>query len=568
MNWVSAVAGLLRRSLPGFFTHKDRVAPIDMAGVFGSQAEVAERSQKYAFDLHAKNVNANVSISIRATSDAVKSLPLNMIGTETIGGVDRDFDDNDHPANALIDRPNPDMTMREVSSHIIKSVLGDGNAYLTIERLTGPNAAIEIWPRDPRNTTPIISAGRITGYRFRVEDQTKVYPKNRVIHIKDISPEDPVFGVPRIESVRTEIYMDYLINEFNKNFFLNGATLNLMFVPNKNMSQADHEYLIDEMKKVSGSDRAFKMLINRFAGKLTSPDMKHTDIAFGDLLKSNREKIFGAFGLPPFRGGVMEFANYANALAQDRDFWVNTVNPLTAMIEDAINKQLVWPYFGHEVSLRYDYSEVPALKGDPKERAEVHRIYVDAGVMTPEQVAKEIGIEFEAVPKDDEEPGDDEAPVPTKDEEEEAENSILSLFSAQQRGVRTGLRELTHGGGMMSALMFEDQSADKLLPLPEELDRAESTVGPALMNAFRVRSGGSEGIQNGAVRLALDNINRDTHKMLVAVLRDGNRYKWGVAKLSKATGGLFDRRRAKTIAHRLVHETVRRAESNVGGITQ
>lgn len=571
MNWVSAIAGLLRRSMPGFFAHRDRVLPIDMAGRFGSQAEVAERSSKYDFDLHAKNVNANVSISIRATSDAVKSLPLNMIGTETIGGVDRDFDDNDHPANALIDRPNPEMTMREVSSHIVKSVLGDGNAYLTIERLTGPNAAVEIWPRDPRNVTPIISAGKITSYRFQVEDKTKVYPKNRVIHIKDITPEDPVFGVPRIESVRTEIYMDFLINEFNKNFFLNGATLNLMYVPDKNLSETEHEELRDAVEKVQGSKRAFKMFVNRFAGKLTSPDMKHKDIAFGDLLRSNREKIFGAFGLPPFRGGVMEYANYANALAQDKDFWVNTINPLTAMIEDAINKQLVWPYFGNEVSLRYDYSEVPALKGDPKERAEVHSIYINAGVMTPEQVAKEIGIEFEAIPKDTEpepEPGADEAPVPTEDEEEEAENAILSLFAEQRRGIRSGLRELTQGGGMMSALMFEDQCADKLLPLSDELNRAEATVGPALMNAFRIRNGGSEVIQNGAVRLALDNINRDTHKMLVAILKDGNRYKWGVAKLSKATGGLFDRRRAKTIAHRLVHETVRRAESNVGGITQ
>ena len=570
MSWFDTIASAFRKSWPGFFAHRDRVGPIDMAGVFGSQAETATRSQKYVFDLHAKNVNANVSISIRATSDAVKSLPLNMIGTETIGGVDRDFDDNDHPANALIDSPNPDMTMREVSSHIVKSVLGDGNAYLTIERLTGPNAAIELWPRDPRNATPIISKGKITSYKFQVDDQTRIYPKDRVIHIKDISPEDPVFGVPRIESVRTEIYMDYLINEFNKNFFLNGATLNLMYIPDKLLSDIDHETLRDQIEKVTGANRAFKMFVNRFPGKLTSPDLKHKDIAFGELLRSNREKIFGAFGLPPFRGGVMEYANYANALAQDRDFWINTVNPLTAMIEDAINKQLVWPYFGHEVSLRYDYSEVPALKGDPKERAEVHRIYIDSGVMTPEQVAKEIGIEYEAVPKDAgiDDTDDDEAPVPTTDEEEEAENAILSLFSAQRRGVRSGLRDLTHGGGMMSALMFEGEVANKFLPLSVELDRAEATVGPALMNAFRLRTGGSEVLQNGAVRLALDNINRDTHKMLVAVLSDGNRYKWGVSKISKATGNLFDRRRAKTIAHRLVRETVRRAESNVGGIIE
>lgn len=550
-------------------THRDRVEPIDTARVYGSNAEVAVRAAKHQFNLGCVDVNANCQIATRAITDAMKSLPLNIIGTETIGGVDREFDDNDHPANALIDNPNPEMTMREVIAHLTKSVVGDGNGILTIERMTGPNGEIEVWPRDPRNTNINLSNGKLKSYTFEYEDQRKTYQSNRVVHVREVDPAEPFWGKPRFEAVRDEIYMDYLINLFNKNFFLNGATLNLMFVPNKPISPKQYESMVDRFQDYTGAERAFKLFLSDLPGKLMSPDMKHTDIAFGELLKSNREKIFGAYGLPPFRGGVMEFANYANAMAQDKDFWLNTIKPLSSMMEDALNKQLVWPFFGNEVSMRFDFANIPALMGEPKERAEVHKIYVDSGVMTPEQVAEELGIEFEAVSKDkgEQEPNEDEAPVPTEDEEKEAENAILSLFSTQQRGIRSGLRTITNNGNLMSALMFEDKAADRLLPLVEELDRAEATVGPALMNAFRIRKGESEDGHDNAVRVSLDGINRDTHKMLMSVIRDGNRYSWSISQLVKQTGGLFSRKRAKTIAHRLVNETVRRAESITEGAT-
>jgi len=565
MNPIKRIVGGLRRAWD-FWVHRDRVKPIDVARVYGSNAEVARRDSKHQYDLKASDVNANCAIAIRAETDAIKSLSLNIIGVETIGGVDREFDDNDHPANALIDEPNPDMTMREVIAHLVKSILSDGNGILTIEMLTGPNGRMEVWPRDPRVMEPKIVAGRLTGYTFKYENQSRFYPKNRVVHIRDVDPAEPFWGKPRFESVRVEIQSDHLINEFNKNFFLNGATLNLMFTPDKTLTSEQAEQVEHQFQKYEGAERAFKLFLNRFAGKLQSPDMKHKDIAFGELLKSNREKIFGAFGLPPFRGGVMEYANYANALAQDKDFWLNTIKPLTSMVEDGLNKQLVWPYFGREISLKFSFVEVPALKGEPKDRAEVHKIYIDSGVMTPAQVAGELGIKYEVSPVEKEsKPNEDEAPIPTEDEEKEAENAVLSLFSAQRRDVRAGLRKHTMNGRHMSWLMFENQCADTLLPLIEELDRAEATIGPALISAFRLRQGRSEESHNTAVRMALDIINRDTHKVLIALINDSNRYRWNVGQLAKQTGNLFSRERAKTIAHRLVDETVRRAESITKG---
>ncbi len=120
MNIVERINSAVRRAVAWVTEqHKDRVGPIDIARVYGSRSKEAYRPPITMYDLEAKNVNANVSIAIRALADAVKSLRLNIVGTETIGGVDREFDDNDHPANAIIDDPNPEMTMREIMSHLV-----------------------------------------------------------------------------------------------------------------------------------------------------------------------------------------------------------------------------------------------------------------------------------------------------------------------------------------------------------------------------------------------------------------------------------------------------------------
>ena len=562
-------------------THKDRVGPIDTARGYGSRAEEAYRPAITMYDLDAKNVNANVSIAIRALSDAVKSLPLNIIGTDTVGGVDRDSDDNDHPANAIINDPNPEMTIREVVSHMVKSVLGDGNAFLTIEVQTGPNKRFEIWPRDPRNVKQQLAGGKRTGYLFQYEDQKQLYKPSRVVHIRDVNPEDPMWGKARFEAVRNEIYMDYLITEFNKNFFINGATLNLMFTPKVTLSEQQHEMILDHMAKFQGAERAFKMLVSRFAGKLESPDMKHTDIAFEALLKHNREKIFGVFGLQPFRGGVMEYANYANAVAQDRDFWCNTVMPLTAMIEDALNKQLIWPYFaqGRDVRIQFDYSEVPALKGEPKERAEVYEIYVKNRIMSPKQVCEELGIdppdEADLLPvaskpekEDPDDDDDDAAPKATEDEEKEGENALLSLFSDQRRQLRSGLLTYTRSGALMSKLVLEDKATDDLFPVMAELDHAQNVVTPVLTGIYRNRASAWLGAVPpddqvvAGTRLTLDHINRQTAAMLKSLFIDAIRYRWDLGQLSKRTGGIFSRERARNLGHKLVAGVVGQAASS------
>jgi len=564
----------IRAALERWLTHQDKVKPSEIRREYGWNAQVADRPWKDQYNLQAHLVNANVSIAIRAITDAIMSLHWEIVSVENIGGVERETEDREHPANEILKAPNPDMAWEEIIENIVKSYLGDGNAILTMERMTGPNPNVEIWPRDPRPpyVKQAIPGGRLTGYWFGNDERDKrFYPKERVIHVRDQNPENPLWGVPRIEPVRLEIEMDYLVNMFNRNFFKNGAVLNLTWNPKENLSEIQHDALLEQWEARRGDpDMFFRPMINMFAGAWSTPDQVHKDIAFLDLLKHNREKIFGVFGLPPFRGGVMEYANYANALAQDKDFWNNTVKPVTKKIEIGLNQQLIQRLFDESVRLRCNYSEVPALKGEPKEQAEIDVMLVKAGILTANEVRENRNLEpiEEPEPPDDTEDMPEE--TPSKDEEEKVGNALLHVFSQERATLRAAIRKYTHDGSLMSRLVYPEAEVTRLLSRLDLYAHLQNEALPAVVAIARNRINYSmqhyvpDDAELGTLIAIANNdllgLAEEMQKLLQTFLGDAMTYGWTVSQLLSRVNGIFAIERAKHTAHMLARWAVKHAD--------
>lgn len=599
---VLSIVGSKMRRWGQRLQHMDRAGRAEIYKEYGKQT-VAPRGQESMIDILARNIDSNVYICIRALSDAICSLPVEIRGAEVADGRETDFIDPDHEANQLIRHPNTDMTLREVIRHNVMSFLGDGNAYCTVERQTGPNAAIELWPRDPRNIEVQLRNMRPTAYRVDgLPDGALLYKPGRMLHIRDLDVSQPLYGRPRHEAIRKEIELNYNIKVFNAKFFEHGAALNLMFTPDKNMSEEQHEMLLEQLaEEVQGVDNAFGLFVNRYAGTLESPNQTHKDIAFLELLKFIRETTFGAFGLPPFRGGVMEYANYANALAQDKDFWNNTVKPITTTLGDAWNKQIVWPTFGEEVSMSFSFAEVPALQGDPKEVAQVHHIYVHDGVMSVNEVREELGkqpLDDEAAntptrtmktkPADDSQPKGDDPEESDKDKDDKSakttkkeENELTRPLHAAIRQLRhsavASMRQHTSNGLCMFMLMNPDKEALICLPHAESGRVLQDAALPVLKGVIRERcftlhhSAGLSGPFNaeGAdVDVIMGNFVRDIAEtvsevrgLVKSILHDADKYSWTIEHLVKALGGVFNYDRARTIAMSLLSAAIRHSES-------
>jgi HK97 family phage portal protein len=564
-------------------TLKDRAAGIESWVHYGNQ-RVAGRNPHTYHDIEAEKVNSSVYIASRAISDAVASLPVKVIGMETIGGIEREYEDQDHPANRIIKNPNPTHSWIDLIRHQVKSYLGDGNAFMTIERVTGPNDRIEIWPRDPRQVKMMLSeSGEPNGYIIgQGTTRVRTYKLNQVLHVRELTPSSPYYGISRINSVRDEIMMDHFANTFNSKFFEHGATLHTWFVPEHDLSEDQHNQLLDLLTSdMGGVENAFKLFVNKFAGKLETADIKHKDIAFGELLRHNREKIFGAFGLPPFRGGVMEYSNYANALAQDLDFWNNTIMPVLMVFEAAINKQLIWPVYGEEFQIKFDLSDVPALKGDPLKQSIEYRNYVDAGIMMPNEVRE--ALHLPPLPKEEKSPiaktpPEEKVPEPeeepTKDEVEESERAIHSVLRSQYTNVAIKVMEKTLNGSMMSMLIDPvsvTRSCFGILDTTSQMERMcvpiiKKVIINRIVTQLRERStgnGGFDPLTNKEIRTAIKAIPeicrahyRQTALNIQSLVADADEYHWPLEKLLREVRQLFTYAQAQALAYDLLSDAV------------
>lgn len=416
--------------------HRDRSSHVETWAAYGQGAKSAERDAVTRHDLVADEVNSNVKVAVRAISDAVRSLPVRAKTVAIVDGAEVEEDDMDSPLAGWIESPNPEHDISEVMSHTVKCYLLDGNSYHTIEPNIGPYKGIEAWPRDPRQVKVLIArSGQHGGFKIGEGEHAVKYPRNRVVHIRDIDPNRPFYGESRIQGIREEIALDHYANQLNMAFFRNGGLVDLMFVPKSRLSDVQHKQLLDALKDdLMGVERMFSIFINKYPGELIHPNVKHKDILFGDLLQMNREKIYAAFGLPPFRGGVMEYANYANALMQDRDFWNNTIKPILLTIESAFNRWLVQPMFGMDMRLRFDTSDVPALKGDPKEQAETMKLNAEAVKLLVEADVIDVDEARELL----------EVPARRR-----TASAALRKMQARRRTALTVLRKVTNGGADM-----------------------------------------------------------------------------------------------------------------------
>ena len=561
-----------------FVAMLDRTAPVEIKNKYGNLSW-AQRHPKTRHDLEAPKVNANVYIATRAISDAIKSLPVGITEVEIVAGVEREINDHNHPASELLRNPNTEHSWSDIIDHIVKAYLNDGNSILTIERMTGANPYIEIWPRDPR-LVDISTSSR--AYKFGKYTSTqRTYPRNRIIHIRDMDIDDPFWGIGRINTVREEIMMDYFVNRFNSNFFRYGATLNLMFTPDHDLSEDQHMQILDAMSdEMGGAEKAFKIFINRFAGKFEYPDQKHKDIAFLDLLKHNREKIFGVFGLPPFRGGVMEYANYANALAQDRDFWLNTIKPILRVIEDAFNKQLLWPLYGPDIRLHFDLDSVPAIKGD--QTAIENRLLKlkQEGIVSANYVREQLGIDEDAAPvvpdalkptggdEDPEDKSKDEE-QPAKDEKEKVENAMFQLFKMQRELTLVAIRKITSDGSMMSVLCDPNTQTSKVYNTLLANKSARTTLQPILREILTNRGAKafesigvfdmSHELIGGLTRrvaFKIEDIIDQNAAMLYTALDDADQYNWSYRQLERRVKRVLSYERSHSIARGMLGDFV------------
>ena len=116
------------------------------------------------------------------------------------------------------------------------------------------------------------------------------------------------------------------------------------------------------------------------------------DMEYLQTLRWSLEDVSRVYGVPKAMLGDMERITFSNFATARRVFWQDVMVPQMTFLRESL-EQMLLPNFGDPaLSLRFDTSEVEALKESENDKATRRRTYVAAGVMTINEVRRDMNL--------------------------------------------------------------------------------------------------------------------------------------------------------------------------------
>lgn len=229
---------------------------------------------------------------------------------------------------------------------------------------------------------------------------------DEVMHFAPIPDPLAVFsGMSWLTPILREIQADQAMTRHQRKFFDNGATVNMVIKHAVGAEENKVKRWKEQMdEKHAGVENAYKTL-HLYPGADAVPvGANLKDIDFKAVRGGGETRIAAAGGVPPIIVGLsegLEAATYANYGQARRRLADGTAHPLWQNIAGSV--ELIMPRptkndggGGLDVRLWYDASDVPFLREDEKDAADIAAVkastvntYITAGY-TPESVIKAV----------------------------------------------------------------------------------------------------------------------------------------------------------------------------------
>ena len=347
--------------------------------------------------------SAVVYAAIKVRHDAIARLPLRVLrripaSRQRMDGVNsRDGGElvgADHPLQRLLDSPNPFWSRSDLWRATETYLSLWGAAFWALERDENGNIA-EIWPLRPDKMRPIPDAQRyIKGFVYVGSGSELVpYLPDDVVWMRYFNPLDEYAGLSPIAPLRQSADMGMDALRANRKLLQNDSTPGLIIETEGFPTDADvSEFYARWESRFQGVEK-----MRRPA--LLSPGMKASNLGFSprdmeyiESLRWSLEDVTRVFGVPKVMIGDLENTTFSNFSTARRLFWEDTIAAQLAFYQESLRQHLL-PHFGDDsLTVEFDLSGVEALKESEENKAKRRRIYVEAGIMTIDEVRREMNL--------------------------------------------------------------------------------------------------------------------------------------------------------------------------------
>lgn len=333
----------------------------------------------------------------RCVNEAATSMPEATL--RVYDALDRRSDPlQDHPLRRLLANPNPLLTEFELFEVTSQHLDLAGIAVWEIVR-DRVGRITELWPLRP-DKVRMKRNGNQVAYGYVVG--STVLPVE-VVFFRLPNPLDPLVGAPPMRAALRATAVDNEATSFVKALLGNSA------IPGVVVTMGELETVLDEEVTNRLTEKWMAKLGGRKRGKpvflQTGMDVKQLglnlkDLEFPDLRAVAESRICMAFETPPMLVGAkvgLDRATYSNMAEARRAFWEQKIMPRQRRVRDTIAAQLLSKVDPggqgrRRVSLRWDTSEVLALRESQESRWTRATEGFRAGGMTVNDWRREVGL--------------------------------------------------------------------------------------------------------------------------------------------------------------------------------
>lgn len=298
--------------------------------------------------------------------------------------------DRDHPLAVMLKQPNDNTG--ETFTQIMGSVYMDldtfDNGYLEFIKFRNSRALYYIPAHSvfikPHKDANGLNKRSIKEYLYmdsqRVIKSYKPYPADGktkdgvsyLIHFKRPSQDSVYYGTPTNDHLHDLIRQNYLSDQYNINFFSNGAQPSYAaIITGASLSKKAQKNLQEYMQKgIEGVANAHKMLFMSFPDEKAKVNMVKLSqaideqfITLGDKIKLN---IALKKGVPPKLLGISQGGNFGGGSAgiADMQIYIETISkPDQGYLEDVLNN-VFYLEFGIDPRISFNTIDISNAKDD------------------------------------------------------------------------------------------------------------------------------------------------------------------------------------------------------------
>nr|WP_168800984.1 phage portal protein [Peteryoungia ipomoeae] len=242
----------------------------------------------------------------------------------------------EHPALALIARPNSAMTGPDFLEALYGQLLLSGNAYVESvgSRLQIAQTGNALHLLRPDRVSIVTGAdGWPIGYDYRAGAKTRRIALGDLLHVKLFHPLDDHEGFAPLAAAQVALDLHNAAGRWNKALLDNSARPSgaLVYQPKEggNLSADQYQRLKTELDEgYSGPMRAGRPLLLEGGLDWKSMGLSPKDMDFVEAKNGAARDIALAFGVPPMLLGIPGDNTYANYQEANRAFYRLTVLPL------------------------------------------------------------------------------------------------------------------------------------------------------------------------------------------------------------------------------------------------